>query len=194
MGAGNYLYRSDIMEQQQTEEYSWMVYADEYGYGDGEDIEDFDWAHDSIRSDIRGLLQSQLKGFEAEGYSSGWRNRDNEEVLGYIGRMAVIAASTYYGDRVAIVVTPNEEWQRYVWGIKTDSERYLIDWQYCDAGERARWASAIRSIKCGGLSRELAVVSDKVLKVLECYIGAERLSFRTSAWTSARYCPQQLAA
>ena len=202
MGAGNYLYRSAIMEQQQTEEYTWMVYVDEYGHGDGEVIEDFDWEHDSMRADILGLLQSQLKGFEAAEAPSGagmfyrdnWLSRDNEEVLGYVGRMAVIAASTYDGDRVAIVVAPNEEWQQYVWGIESDPNSYRIDWHYCNAGERARWASAIRSLNCGGLSHEMAAVSDKVLKIFERHIGSERLSFRTSAWTSARYHPQLAAA
>ena len=197
MGVGNYLYTSPTMERTQTEEYSWMVYVDEYGYGDGEEIEDFDWMHDSMRSDIQELLGSELKGFQPADDSSGsgllysGSHRDCEEVLGYIGRMAVIAGSTYDGDRVAIVITPNAEWQQYVWGVETDPERYLIDWQYCDAGERARWASAIRSINCGGLNREMAAVGDKVLKLLSRHVGAYRLSFRTSAWTSARYHPQQ---
>lgn len=201
MGAGNYFYHSAIMEQKQTEQYTQMVYVDEYGYGAGESAEDFGWVSESMRSNIRELLHSKLKGFELAQYpfessmlyQGSYHSDGNEEVLGYIGRMAVIAASSYDGDRVAIVIVPNEEWQRYIWGVETDPNQYLIDWRYYGASERACWASAIRSIQCGGLSRELLKVSNKVIALLKQHIGAERLSFRTSAWTSVRYCSQAVA-
>lgn len=200
MGAGNYFYSSPILCNDQSDQYNLMVYVDEWGYAHNEDLSDFDPDfQDSIREDIRSLISECLNGFTEPCYRyqhDVCRSSFNshEELLGECGRMALIAAPTYYGDRIALVVTPNAEWQEKIHVVLSDNPLFperkygLIDWQACTATERARWASAIRSIESGGLHREMQALFRKLERILVDTAGfAARMSFRSSAWTSCRY-------
>jgi len=207
MGAGNYTYSSPILRDDHSDQYNLMVYVDEWGYARDEDLSDFDPDfQDSIREDIRSLLLEYLNGFTEPCYRyqhDVCRSSFNshEELLGECGRMAVIAAPTYYGDRIALVVTPNAEWQEKIHVVLSDNPLFperkygLIDWQACTAAERARWASAIRSIEGGGLHREMQAVFRRLKSILADTAGfAARMSFRSSAWTSCYYQPAARAA
>jgi len=179
MGTGNYSYSSPILCDDHSEQYNLMVYVDEWGYARDEDLSDFDPDfQDSIREDIRSLLLEYLNGFTEPCYRyqhDVCRSSFNshEELLGECGRMAVIAAPTYYGDRIALVVTPNAEWQEKIHVVLSDNPLFperkygLIDWQACTAAERARWASAIRSIEGGGLHREMQAFAANFLVGME---------------------------
>lgn len=187
MGAGNYLYTSPKLSSDSSETYSSMVYIEEYT------AKDDCFETDSIRDDVLVLLKTYLKGFDDKPFSSYHDNVCSleEKFLGTVGRIAILTAHTYYGDRLALIVTPGSEWQDKIWTIEQDG----IDWQYCSPSERANWASAIRTVRSGALLREMNQVFGKVLNILDKQGGlADKMSFRTSAWTSCSYTTQAAAA
>jgi len=155
MGAGNYSYSSPILHDDYSDQYNLMVYVDEWGYARDEDLSDFDPDfQDSIREDIRSLLLECLNGFTEPYYryqhdvcSSSFNC--HEELLGECGRMAVIAAPTYYGDRIALVVTPNAEWQEKIHVVLSDNPLFperkygLIDWHASVASDVGKCGCAV---------------------------------------------------
>ena len=53
MGASNYSYTSPLMEQKMSDEYSGLVYVDEWGCGPDESAEGCEYFDESISSDIQ---------------------------------------------------------------------------------------------------------------------------------------------
>ena len=210
MGASNYSYTSPIMEQKMSDEYSSLVYVDEWGYGPDESTDEFEFQQTSIRDDVRCLLSEHLKGFDAEpgrvaadDYSEGWNELTHESVLGRydkdqygtllgtVGRMVVFAVPGYYGNNEAIVVTPNYLWQVRLFGLIENREHCEIAWNECSPQERAGWATAIRTLRTNALEKELAKTYRAVIRILDEQGGfGDRMSFRTSQWTSQRYQSQ----
>ena len=214
MGASNYSYTSPLMEQKMSDEYSGLVYVDEWGCGPDESAEGCEYFDESISSDIQQLLSSHLKGFDAEpdkwavdDYLPYWYELrhtsimgryDHDQgasILGTVGRMVVMAVPGYYGNDIAIVVTPNYLWQSRLFTLEGKHDTLSINWGECSPQERACWATAIRTLRTDALARELAKTFQSVLRILDEHGGyADRMRFRTSAWTSVRYQPTADAA
>ena len=163
-----------------------MVYVDEYEYFD----DDY-YCRDSILSEIVDALETHLKGFEAVDqsykdnlYLKYLYNVGDAEVIGTINRMCICATTTYYGDKIALIVTPNADWQQHI----NDYDENDFPWDQADSSGRAILAGAIRSIRSGGLFKEQSSVFQKIIRIIdqELHLG-ERLSFRDTSWTSSRY-------
>ncbi len=187
MGAGNYYFSSKIIfNEKLSEKYYSMVYVDEYEYFD----DDY-YCRDSILAEITEALKTHLKGFEAIDqsykdslYLSCLYNVGDAEVIGTINRMCICATTTYYGDKIALIVTPNADWQQHI----NDYDENDFSWDQADSSQRAIYAGAIRSIRSGGLLKEQSSVFQKIIKIIdqELHLG-ERLSFRAGCYLSSRY-------
>ena len=163
-----------------------MVYVDEYEYFD----DDY-YCRDSILCEIVNALETHLKGFEAVDqsykdnlYLKYLYNVGDAEVIGTINRMCICATTTYYGDKIALIVTPNADWQQHI----NDYDENDFSWDQADSSQRAIYAGAIRSIRSGGLLKEQSSVFQKIIKIIdqELHLG-ERLSFRAGCYLSSRY-------
>ena len=185
MGAGNYRYRSPIMDGHQTG-YQHMIYVDEW-----EPENDENPYLESILDDVIWLLKQYLTGFQPAVHAeeSDVCNRyGHERLLGHIGRLSILVESTCHINRIAILVVPNSDWQHRIYAIESDAKRRWIDSGDCNAAERAQWASAIRTLRSGALNRELAKTYRQILDILDAKGGlAKQMWYYDTPWTSCAY-------
>lgn len=117
-------------------------------------------------------------------------------VIGEVDRMAIAAAYTYYGNDLALIVTPRSSLQDTIWSIENggfEFERNWHTWQR-DAlrKENARLAGIKRSVESGALGREMQKVFDRMVLALHDYGLADSMWFRSCAWTGKSYCATDL--
>ncbi|WP_037586998.1 hypothetical protein [Stenoxybacter acetivorans] len=192
MGAGNYFYQSGYLEDADAAKYSQMVYVDEYT--DEDENGEYLYTDYSVHEDVLCLLKAHLPGFKAAtdpypdrsihslGYCDGGR------LLGEVGRLAVLAVPTYYGDKTAIVLTLNREYQENVslvsWYLKTGDGQCQLE----TAEDRLDYEHVFKAVNSGSLETEIAETFAWILDILAEHGNMEHMmSFRACCWTSSSY-------
>lgn len=112
-------------------------------------------------------------------------------VLATIGRMSIVQAFTYYGDRLAVMVTPRRDLQDDIYAIENDHMQMERGWHHGSLQAMRRQNLAIlnlkRSLKTGALMREMLQIYDLIVLALHKYGLSENMSYRSGAWTSSAY-------
>ena len=116
---------------------------------------------------------------------------EDAKILVTVGRMCIAQAYTYYGDRLASIVTPRRELQDDIYCIEQKEFRLESGWVPSQLQAMRRHNLNLlnlkRSVKSGALHREMIDLFDKVLFALHQNGLASDMSFRSSAWTSGAY-------
>lgn len=116
---------------------------------------------------------------------------ENATILTRVGRMVVAGAYTYHGDRLAIIVTPNEETHELLWKWQNDKFHFETSGRMPYRSERlahnAMLANFRRSYQSGALGNEMEEVRLKVMVGLIEAGLLDSMSIRTCASASARF-------
>jgi hypothetical protein len=177
---GRALVLEGLFKDWQDEHYAWP--SDERSF--------YDDQNEQQHEDIFAALESAFPGV----IERPDRHSDtiaDATVVGEIGRMALARAYTYYGDRMALIVTPRAELQDIVWSLENggfEFERGWDKWRLSAMrAENSRLAGLKRSVESGALFREMESTFQKVLRALHEFGLAKQMTFRGCAWTSSLY-------
>ncbi|MDF0607053.1 hypothetical protein HZU77_015615 [Neisseriaceae bacterium TC5R-5] len=191
MGAGN-----DYFLAPAGEDWSMMVYVDIADpLPEDEQVDDFvDW-----EASLLHLLQMDLSTWL--GKDLGLQDWDlptinDARVVAEVSNMVIAIAYTYDGDRLALIVTPKNNWQELICQVDEGLFRFERGWRYSlqeMRRENARLLNMLRAVKTGRLCREMQTLFQRLLLALEDLGWSSRMSFRDSAWTSSAYQPQRTA-
>jgi hypothetical protein len=138
-----------------------------------------DFQHESVYA----ALNATFPNVDFNFYGRGRKQAviGDAEILGQIGRMVIARSYTYYGDRMALIVTPETELQDYIRIVtpETELQEYI---RY-----NAKLFCVKRSLNFGALAKEMVKVFDSLLLGLHENGLADDMSFRSSAWTASPY-------
>lgn len=157
-----------------------------------EDLSEFQ--HESIYAALDAVFPGRISRPDRDSAEIG-----DAKIIAEVGRMVIARAYTYYGDRMALIVTPREDIQDVIWSIEHGTFAFESGWPKSTVSwlnverlremraENARLAGIKRSVDSGALAREMDAVFKKMLKALQENGMADEMSFRGCAWTSFGY-------
>ena len=142
---------------------------------------------ESIASAIYGAFKKEV----TMPNERGARKIADATIMTSVGRMVVACAFTYYGDRLAIIVTPDEETHDLIWQIENGAFEFETKASMPHDGYRLDYnrklANFRRSYRSGGLNEDMQKVYRKTTVALIETGLLDDMSVRTSAWTSAGF-------
>lgn len=112
-------------------------------------------------------------------------------ILGEVGRMVIAGAYTYYGDRLALIVTPLPRLHDDIWSFERHGAEFASGRDvYSQAELLARNSQALgwkRTMESGALFEEMNRVFLRMVRGLYKNGLGKHMSIRSCAWTSTPF-------